>query len=161
MNAQSPRDLGRNPGSAPRSISLGRVFSLAPVPLQIGTTVTPLGALIGAVWLAVEPGSKNALMVLAAVPFPLLLAVVWLWRVRTVATRGVPALGEITRIKSPENLAFATSVEVRYSYEWEGTRHKGHTIVGDPATVEGYAGGDGIHLVIDPRKPSRSLPWLV
>lgn len=149
------RTLGTDPGPAPRSAGLRRVFALAPLPLKLGLVFTPIAGALSLVWAVLSP-SRDAFVALANMPVPLLLATVWALRIRGLAVRGVPTEGRVLGVKRAAELP--GGVEVRYEYELAGERHAGAVTYEDLDLGVARA-CVRIHLVVDPRRPQRSLPW--
>lgn len=79
------------------------------------------------------------------------------WREAALVRRGVPVVGRITEFGPSGDKE--RSHRVRYSYRWPtdgGELWVGHT---DCRETGGYSIGDVLTVLIDPRRPSRSLAY--
>lgn len=150
--------IGERPPEPSRTLGIGELYSLLPAPLQIGVLITPL-ALVGvAIWRIGDPAGPGGRAWLAC-GVSLVVSIIWSLRIRSLAIGGSAVIGQVIRVKRSENPSLPLSATVVYEYEVNGVSYRGDHAVPDSRKLEGFHGGHGIHLVVDPESPQRSIVW--
>ena len=143
------------PGPPPRRISLAEWHAHLPAFLQIGTVVTPVCAMAAVIWIAVMPSEKSFRLAFTAA-WTLLLAMGWALMYRRRLT-SFPAVRAVIIAFSPGAVGRVSATVVHYRYEVGGTTHQGTHTVFDAKEL---AVGQGIWVLVNPRRPEGSMAWL-
>jgi hypothetical protein len=126
-----------------------------PAFLQIGTLVTPACATVAAVWAAVAPSEDSFRLALtAAWALPLAMGWALIYRRRFTSYPAVPA---VIISFSPGDVGGASATVVHDRYEADGTTHHGAHMIFDAKRL---AVGQGIWVLVNPRRPGQSIAWL-
>jgi len=142
---------------APRKIDSKILYKICPCNLQIMIIIIPfiIICIIVCAYLWWSP-----LEMLLPTIFILIYCPYYLWeiiKVKTLFVNGNYLKACISRIIQGEN-SFSGCFIIEYSYNHDDSIYESEYMV---TKIEGYGKGDFIYVLINPRKPGESIPYLV
>ena len=153
----APVQLHTLPGDPPRSIGYRALFTLLPGNLQIMVLVFPLVTIAGVVWFTLSPDrySGNVLLV-TIILLPIYAVMIELSRRKLQRYQRV--VGTVTRINAGDTMeGFGGCNVLHYRYDHAGSTFNDEHMTVDP---KGLTVGDPVWVLVDPKKPSRSVMWV-
>jgi hypothetical protein len=153
----SPVPVAASPGDPPRRIGYRTLYRLLPGNLQIVVVALPLVTITCVLWFTLRPNHNagKALFVAAAV-FPVY--VVTIESFRRKLRRYRPVAATVTAITAGDTMVgFGGCKVLRYRYDYEGRSFKDEHMTVDP---KGLTVGAPVWVLVDPKRPSRSVLWV-